>query len=639
MKNSLGRFLICLTTFSLLAGSLSLGLLAGWENFLEDRLFFAKPIHPDILIVAIDDQSIERFGQWPWPRRLFSDFFLKLDKAQPVAAGLDVMLAEPSRLGSADDLRLAEALRQISYPVIFPAEATETKEILPLDIFRESATLGFVNLIIDRDGLVRKFPSTINNYQPFSYQLVKAADKKISEKENLKAVNRIVYAGPPNSFKQIPFWRVMEKDLGKQLENKIVLIGVTAPDFHDDRPTPVSRGQVMTGVEIQANIVNMLLYGYRLIPSPPFFSYSWLALAAFLPLLIIFYSRSLPALVLSNFGAGFVYLVLQIGLFGQGVAVNVIHIHLAWIISSVTLMAYQYLVIDREKSFLRKTFQYYLAPEVIEEIVSNPEKLKLGGERKKVTILFSDIRGFTTLSEKMKPEDLMHIINEYLSAMTDIIMKRKGLVDKYIGDAIMAFWGAPLDNQNQADDACLSAIEMAKALKDLNKHWQSLGLSELAIGVGLNTGEVVVGNMGSNQRMNYSLLGDEVNLASRLEGLNKAYGTECIISESTKKEIKNTDNIYLRELDLVTVKGKKEPTLLYEIITEPVDNQLKTILDLFAEGRSWYTQGQWNNAIDKFSEALRIAEDGPSRTFLDRCLEMKNNPPKNWVGVYEFHSK
>ena len=241
--------------------------------------------------------------------------------------------------------------------------------------------------------------------------------------------------------------------------------------------------------------------------------------------------------------------------------------NLAIILSSATSVSWQYITTSREKRFIQESFSRYLAPEVVQELLEDPSRLKLGGERKTITILFSDIRGFTSLSEKLEPEKLTKILTRFLSAMSNVILESRGVIDKYIGDAIMAFWGAPLSDQEHATHALRAALQMSKALKSLNEEFKKENLPPLAIGIGINSGEVTVGNMGSEKRFDYTVIGDAVNLASRLEGLNKNYETEIIISGATKnmlnqKEIEKM-GINFKELGQAQVKGKEEAVTIY----------------------------------------------------------------------------
>ncbi|MEW6040639.1 MAG: adenylate/guanylate cyclase domain-containing protein, partial [Elusimicrobiota bacterium] len=237
---------------------------------------------------------------------------------------------------------------------------------------------------------------------------------------------------------------------------------------------------------------------------------------------------------------------------------------LSIILSFSGVMGYRLLTEEKEKRWIKKTFSYYLSPTVIDELAGNPDKLRLGGERKILTVLFSDIRNFTTISEKLNPEEVVGILNEYLSAMTDIVFKHSGTLDKFIGDAIMAFWGAPIYSEDHAEKAVECALEMIDKLKELQEEWKRQNKPIIDIGIGINTGEMVVGNLGSHQRMDYTVIGDNVNLGSRLEGLNKQYATHIIISEATNEAIKH--KFKSKSLGQVSVKGKEKPVTIFELL-------------------------------------------------------------------------
>ena len=295
----------------------------------------------------------------------------------------------------------------------------------------------------------------------------------------------------------------------------------------------------------------------------------------------------------------------------------------------------QYISESAEKRFIYNSFKYYLSPEIINEILQNPATLKLGGEKKKITVFFSDIRGFSGISEVFSPEMLTYVVSEYMTEMTDIIMAQRGLVSQYFGDGIMAFWGAPLQNSHQAEDACASAVAMMGALEKLNARFKQEKINaHINIGVGINTGQVIAGNIGSKKKFNYTVFGDGVNLTARLEALNKGYGTQIIISESTKKEIEHNPAFILRALDTIVVKGKQEPTNIFEILAKPLHNG---ILEGFSRGRQYYKEGNWQAAVKEFEPIA--GQDGPSRLFLERCLHFQKNPPVAWNGIYEFKHK
>ena len=287
------------------------------------------------------------------------------------------------------------------------------------------------------------------------------------------------------------------------------------------------------------------------------------------------------------------------------------------------ITVYRYMTEEKEKKKIRGAFQYYLTSSVINEMLKDPSKLKLGGDKKNLTVLFSDIRGFTTISENMTPEDLVHLFNEYLTAMTDIVFKYDGLLDKYMGDAIMAVFGAPLDQPDHALRACSTALDMMEELKKLQKKWADEGRPVLDIGIGISSGDMVVGNMGSQMRFDYTVMGDSVNLGSSLEGINKEYGTNIVISEYTYAAVK--DALFCRELDSVRVKGKKLPVKIYELLGEKKDaEKWEKAVSLFEEGLSKYKQGLWDEAIAAFRKVLEVRpDDAPAKLYIDDVRNLK----------------
>ncbi len=564
----------------LLVGILTLvffkaGLWGGFELFIEDFLISPKPVDSRIVILSIDDESLEKIGQWPWPREVFARALEKIEKIKPEVIGIDVVFAEQSRLGSTDDAKLAGAISRLTVPLVLPVEAspliieknsyragnlvTTRKEFLVAD-----TNIGHVNLILDSDGVARRLPLEIKagdkTYRSFSGEIARIS-RAISSEE--AGARRIVYAGPPGSVRQISFYRLFEDNLSETLRDKIVLIGATAADLHDEKSTPVSGNGEMSGVEIQANVINMMLKNYRLEPIYSPLMYGWLLLAALLPVLIFnFISKTQITLGL-NIGLGFTYLIFAAVLFERGFVANIIHINLSWVLSTGGIFAYNYSVLGKAERELKRVFSKYVSPQVLNEILRDPAQVKLGGEEKEVTVFFSDIRGFTTLSEKIAPQELVRILNRYFTIMTEHILENRGVVDKFIGDAIMAFWGAPIGIPDQADRAIHSALAMRESLKKLNKELTEAGDPEINIGIGIFTGKAVVGNVGSQDRFDYTVMGDTVNVASRLEGLNKEYKTQIIIGEATKN--KSHEPWPWKYLGSVQVKGRKEAIKIYTI--------------------------------------------------------------------------
>ncbi|KKR31142.1 MAG: Adenylate cyclase, partial [Parcubacteria group bacterium GW2011_GWF2_39_8b] len=342
-----------------------------------------------------------------------------------------------------------------------------------------------------------------------------------------------------------------------------VFVGATAEDLHDSKPTPLSRGTPMPGVEIHANIARGLLSGDRLVPLGTFETSAWILLASIVSSLFFIFANRLLIVVGGNVLVGLLYLVTIIILFERGIAVNLIHIELSWIVTTITLSLYKFFIAEKEKREMKRTFGKYVSPSVLEQIVKNPKAVLLGGEEKEITVLFSDIRGFTSISEKTTPRELVRILNTYFSSITKKIIENDGVLDKYIGDAIMAFWGAPIPEPKQADKAVKAALEMLEELKKINIQFLASGDPEIKIGIGIYTGKAIVGNIGSEHRFDYTAIGDTVNIASRIEGLTKEYKTEIIIGESTKNKL--TENFSVTLLGKTNVKGKLEEVTIYSV--------------------------------------------------------------------------
>jgi adenylate cyclase len=314
--------------------------------------------------------------------------------------------------------------------------------------------------------------------------------------------------------------------------------------------------------------------------------------------------------------------------------------------SNVLLVSlYRSLFEEKEKRRVRSAFGQYLSPEVIRRLLVNPRLVE--PKKTEITVMFSDIRGFTTISEKLDAQDLALFLNQYLSDMTSLVFDHQGTLDKYIGDAVMAFWGAPFEELGHAAKACNTAVKMMERVRELQKGWEAEGKPHLDIGIGVNTGMASVGNMGSALRYGYTALGDTVNLSSRLEGLNKDYGTHILVNETTYAAVKN-DGLVFRELDLIRVKGKLQPVTIYELIGRMGEHSVygtpeetSSRLELFRQARALYRQRQWQAAQNAFQAILdRWPDDGPSRAYWKRCQEyLFEEPPSGWDGVFTMTHK
>jgi len=523
---------------------------------------------------------------------------------------------------------------------------------------------GFVSFIPESDGVIRWVPMVMQSgeylFPSLSLQALHEAKRLpigvviasfgvdgVRLGEDLIPTSEIGdflvnYYGPAYTFSHISATDVLSGKTGKaELENKLVILGATAAGTYDLHVSPY--GSLYPGVEVHANVMeNILQQDYLIRPD-------WLRIldvvmilssGLFLGVLSLFYRAYGMAFFLA--GGVLSYLIADYYLFTvQGLWINTVYpvFTQIFVYSGITL--YKYAFEEGEKRFIKTAFGQFLSPVVVDQLVKNPSLLKLGGESKELTAFFSDVAGFSTISEKLTPKELVELLNDYLTEMTDIILKYDGTVDKFEGDAIIAFFGAPVPYEDHARRACLVAIEMQQRLAEMRTVWKAQGKHELYMRIGMNTGEMVIGNMGSKTRMDYTMMGDSVNLAARLEGVNKQYKTETMISEFTFEKVNG--DIETRELDRIRVMGKKEPVKIYEVLGRKgeVDPKIRAILPLFNQGLQYYSNRKWKEALDCFEKVLRIREkDGPSLTYRQRCSDYQlQSPPDNWDGVYEMLSK
>lgn len=423
------------------------------------------------------------------------------------------------------------------------------------------------------------------------------------------------------------------------LKDKLIFVGATAVGVYDLRVTPFEEN--FPGVETHANIAENILQKqyFKAIPDEPIYMLLFILVLGLLLSFGIARTGAIYGLALTSF-ALFGLFADKYLFFMKGYVITIV-LPLILIVSTYILLTfYKYLTEERKKRELKGTFQKYVSPAVVNEILSHPEKINLGGRKENMTVMFSDVRGFTTLSEKLDPQVLSAFLNRYLTPMTRLVFKNDGTLDKYIGDAIMAFFGAPISDKLHAKKCCVTALEMLQKLKEINEEFAKEQLPPLDIGIGINTGDMSVGNMGSDIVRSYTVMGDAVNLASRLEGINKTYGTKIIISEFTYIQVKELFTV--RELDWVRVKGKLLPVKIYELVsTKELDPRLKEALELFASGFEHYHSKKFDIALEKFTQTLnKIPDDVPAQLYVDRCQEyLQDPPPENWDGVYEFKTK
>ncbi len=647
IKNKLVRTLIISLFISVIITILLLnGFLNTWEYKVSDALYRPSKTLDDIIIIGIDDKSLQELGRWPWSR----DYFAKIleDVNQSAVIGIDISFFEQTE----EDTVLADAIKN-NKKVVLSMEYTSfsykdnvlfgeslLKPNSTLGIPDDDYSIGYVNLFTDSDGVTRSFPPHIKGVEDHDHFSIVIAREYLGINPDLNKSRILInFYDTPGGYQHISFSDVYNNKINNSFfKNKITLIGSTTPDLHDNAIVPISN-IAMNGIEINANIIQsiltrdfinyqddisviILIFIFSLITGYLLFRFKIHITTIFLAIILIF------------------YLFISVLIVDYGIIMNLIYPIFTIALVYVTLVVFYYITEERKRRWITSIFGKYVSPMVIASLLKNPDNLKLGGEKKNITIFFSDIRGFTPIAEKLKPEDLIHLLNEYLSEMTSIILKNQGLVDKYMGDAIMALWGAPIDLKNHAEIACLSSLQMLEKLKELQDKWKKQGIPYFDIGIGINTGEAIIGNMGSYDRFDYTAMGDNVNLASRLEGLNKYYGTNIIIGENTYKIINNKFEI--RKLDIVRVKGKKKPVLIYELIEEKdkINKKKREFIKHYEQGLEFYLTKKWEQALKSFQTCLKIYEDSASKIFILRIKEFINNPPpKDWDGVWDIKSK
>jgi len=673
---------------------------------------------PDVVIVAIDEKSVNELGRWPWSRKHIAELVEKLTDYGAKVVSFDVIFSEPesedadgmlsSSIKRAKNVILgyyfrptstqkpsSESLTQVNRSSIklikfidkpkssFIGEFPFVELNIP-QIGAEAEGFGFFNFPNpDTDGVFRRaqllimfdeeiYPSldlesiryylgnqVLLNVASYGVERINIGQKEIPTDE--KGEFLINYYGPTETFPTYSAVDVISGIIPKEiLKDKLVFIGATEIGIYDARSTPFDAS--FPGVEIHATVAGNIIDGRYLIKNNLTKGLDMILLFVMPLLLVLLLMRAQGTFIGFTILLAFVFLHLFLNyiFFARfKLILSALYPGLSLAFAYIFFEGYRNLVIERRSRYLRRAFSSYVSPALVAEILHNPDKLKLGGENRIITVLFSDIRGFTTLSEKTTPEMLVSLLNEYLSPMTQIVMDERGTLDKYIGDAIMAIFGAPLDVPDHSKRACISALHMLEKLEKLNQEWHGKGWPHISIGIGINSGEAIVGNMGADVRFDYTAIGDTVNLASRLEGLNKLYGTGIIISKSTLEDINSSEppvvspstlrqssglrtgkdepSFLVRELDLVQVKGKNEPIAIFELLgLDNKDSKKIEIVSLFNEALNLYREQRFQKAKEAFSEILEtFPGDDPSTLYIKRCTDyIDHPPPPEWDGVY-----
>ena len=508
------------------------------------------------------------------------------------------------------------------------------------DKYYGSLSLEMVRRALGVDTVTTRFEKPLfeaRGYPGLEWLLIGKAGVPVDK--NVKTL--VPFRGGMGSFPYVPATDVLNgKADPNVMKDKIVLVGTSAPGLLDLRATPME--EAYPGVEVHANLIAGILSGNML--ELPAYTVG----AEVLMLLAVGIGMILAGVLLSPLNTTLFTFI--------GILVYIAFNHLVWAYGHTVLplasgimmslamfllnMSYGYFVETRGKRQITGLFGQYVPPELVDEMAKAPTQYSLAAESRELTVLFSDVRGFTTISEGLSPSDLADLMNQFLTPMTEVIHRSRGTIDKYMGDAIMAFWGAPLNDTEHARHALEAGLEMIAKLDDINSQFRAKGWPEISIGVGLNTGLMNVGNMGSSFRMAYTVIGDAVNLGSRLEGLTKKYGVRLIVSETTKDAV---PEYAFRELDRVRVKGKAKPVAIYEPLglAEQLDPQWKKELKLFADTMRLYRAQQWDTAELNFVN-LQRGSKSPAlyKVYAERVAHFRKAPPAaDWDGVFEHESK
>ncbi len=632
-----------------------------WRNVelrLFDRLVIAtapNQVNLPVTIVGIDEPSFAEIKQqWPWPRSMHGRLVDNLREAGVAAIGFDVLFSEAT--SPAEDMAFAQAIESHGSVVLaadlFYEESDSVrqwKRVEPLGLFNEhGAVTGFISVQIDPDGVQRQLP---DYRDAFWRQMLTVFDRhypgivaRIDGAPDL----RIRYLGGPHTFNYIPYYKLLdpEKYLPPHwkefLRDNIVLVGRDLKASTEVRsaqadmfqtPFFAINNELMPGVEIHANMIANMVNGDPLREAPrAWFLLLWLATASLSVYLMRRWQPIRSGLaglgLIAVLGGGGYGLIAQ-ALLWLPVAGAVLTVFLVYLAQGGVAFFFE----QRQRRQIKQAFSKYVAPAVVEEVIAHPERLKLGGERRELTLLFTDLAGFTSISEALDAEQVAQILNRHLTEMTGIVLHYQGTVDKFIGDAVMAFWGAPIADPDQSLHAVKAAMEMQEKIAVMRDELLAAGGPEVRMRIGVHRGECIVGNMGGDNRFDYTAIGDTVNLASRLEGVNKVYGTGILLSESAAHAV--AGQIRLRQVDVVRVKGKQLGVAIYTTCQDE-----KLIADS-ESALAAYREGNWTLARERWQAlAADYPEDPVAKTFLKRIDNFQASGfPTDWDGTTTLESK
>jgi adenylate cyclase len=622
---------------------------------LRFKLRGARSPIPQVVIIKIDDHSIDALHQWPWPRGIHAQLINQLAAHPPKALLFDIFFVDPFTSDPKGDLALADATRRnpwVVHSLYFEKVNDQVMKVTPPypALLKALHQIGNVNASVDEDGVLRRaaLDCVIDGQH---LPLLSAVGASLYENQPAAEVLRNVavdprgrmmlnYPGKEYSFPYYSYADVLSGVVSPEtFAGKVVLVGSTATGTFDHYPTPLS--QFMPGVEYHATALDNLLSGRVLRVAGIAYTYLIIGLLAILcgwgiaRLSAGQGAAAVVALALALLGgAQWLFSARQIVIDTAGPLATLM-------LGYLVVVTYRFFAEEKEKRWVKAAFGRYVSPKVLDELVKDPSKVNLVGERREMSVFFSDVAGFTSISERLHPDELVILLNKYLSAMTEIVLEGDGYLNKYMGDGIMAFWNAPVKQQDHAERACACALKSMRRLTDLNIELEAQGLVTLKARIGINSGVMVVGDMGSQQHSDYTVMGDNVNLGSRLEGANKAFGTAIMISEFTYELIQ--DKFEVRFLDRIRVPGKAKPVKTYELLSEKgqLPGPWQEALPVYHEAIQAFADRDFERAKERFVEALEaLGRDKACETYIDRATLFIAKPPvKEWDGVFELKTK
>ncbi|HBF61385.1 MAG TPA: adenylate/guanylate cyclase domain-containing protein [Methyloceanibacter sp.] len=685
-----------------------------------------------VRIVDIDEESLRRIGQWPWPRTILSDLLSKLRDAGAATIGFDMVFPEPDRMSPANAIQFWPQSDQLAQLKTELDQLPSNDQVFAETIATAPVVMGFIaspsnqtalpesksgfsfggddprlfaphypgatsslkalqtpaigagalNWVPEYDQIIRRMPILVtlkeSLYPSFSAELLRAAqgastyivkssgasgEQSFGEQTGIVKVRvgdfdiptdatgqMVLRFSPQTRDRYLSAWKILNGELGEdEIAGRILLIGTSAAGLLDLRATPLEAS--VPGVELHAQAVEQIIRGSYLmrpdIATPAEFLY--ILVLGLLIAVLIYRAGALGSAVLAGLAVGLVVWLSWYAFNSWGWLVDPVYPTIALTAIYLTGSSFVFLRTERERNRVRNAFSHYMAPALVERLADEPDRLKLGGETRDMTLLFSDVRGFTTISEGLDAEELTRFLNELFTPLSNIILNEEGTIDKFMGDALMAFWNAPLDDPNHPGNACAAALRMVDKMAVLNDRWKQAAeqagrtYKPVKLGIGLNTGLCCVGNLGSETRFDYSVIGDNVNVASRLEGQSKTYDLVIIAGEETAARA--TDYAFL-ELDLLKVKGKTEATRVFALMGDDSIRQSDAFKALAAKHQDFlfaYRNRDWDGANVLLQECETMGGqklEGLYALYRDRVKAFRTNPPpKDWDFTAQATSK